>query len=147
MRNYYLQIHEYVEKLVLSTMVLDKKGIKYNGDTFSFLELFILKLLGDQQEKKMYEIIEELDIDRNTMNTAINRLYFSKYLTKKKSEDDKRVQILQLTERGKITFEQVISVEKEILFSLLNDFTFNEEKAILKFLVKIDMLSKKTDSK
>ncbi|KAB3532438.1 winged helix DNA-binding protein [Alkaliphilus pronyensis] len=147
MRNYYLQIHEYMERLIHSIVLLDKQGIKHNGDVFTFVELYILKSFKDQSERRIYEIIKELDVDRNTLSSIINRLHISNYLTKEKSESDKRVQVLKLTEKGKKTYEEIISKEKEMLFSLLNDFSFNEEKAILKFLVKLDMLNKKTDSR
>jgi DNA-binding MarR family transcriptional regulator len=49
---------------------------------------------------------------------------------------------LELTDKGKSFFAEAINKEKEILFTLLDDFTFNEEKAILKFLVKLEMLNK-----
>ena len=62
------------------------------------------------------------------------------YISKSRCEEDRRAYILELTDKGKSFFNETISKEKEILFSLLDDFTFNEEKAILKFLVKLDMI-------
>ncbi len=146
MRNYYVQIQEYLEKLMQNIIILDKKGIKNNGDTLSMTEILILKSFGDEKEKKMSQILEEFEIDRNSFGTIINRLQSFNYIIKKKSDEDKRAQVLQLTEKGKSTFHQIVMKEKELLYSLLNDFTFNEEKAILKFLVKVDMLKKNNSS-
>lgn len=142
MRNYYLQIQQYLEKLVHGVVILDKKGINKNGDTLSITELIVLKALGDQEEKKMFEILEEMRIDRNSLGSIVNKLQAQKYILKKKSDSDKRVQVLQLTDKGKATFDQIVLQEKELLSNLLNDFTFNEEKAVLKFLVKLNMLKK-----
>ncbi|HZX20844.1 MAG TPA: MarR family transcriptional regulator, partial [Clostridia bacterium] len=72
----------------------------------------------------------------------INRLISKGYISKSKCEGDRRAYILELTDKGKLLFDEAISREKEILFTLLEDFTFNEEKAILKFLVKLEMLNK-----
>ncbi|WP_026478942.1 MarR family winged helix-turn-helix transcriptional regulator [Alkaliphilus transvaalensis] len=144
MRNYYLEIQQYLEKFIYNVIILDKKGIKNNGDSLSMTEILILKTLGDQKEKKMSDIIEEFNIDRNTFGTIVTRLQSQNYIIKKKSLEDKRVQVLLLTDKGKQAFEQILLKEKDILFTLLNDFTFNEEKAILKFLVKIDLLKKNT---
>ncbi len=140
MRNYYVQIHQYMQKLIQNIIILDKRGIRNNGDTLSITELFILKLLGDQKEKKIFEIVNELGVDRNSLVTILNKLQSMDYISKVKAEEDKRVFLLNLTDRGRAVFQQVSEKEKELVYSLLNDFTFNEEKAILKFLVKLDML-------
>ncbi len=140
MRNYYVQIHQYMQKLIQNIIVLDKRGIRNNGDSLSITELFILKLLGDQKEKKIFEIVDELSVDRNSLVTILNRLQSMDYISKVKDEEDKRVFLLNLTEKGRSVFQQVSEKEKELIYSILNDFTFNEEKAILKFLVKLDML-------
>lgn len=143
MRNYYVEIHEYMEKLVKNIITLDKKGININGFKLSIMEILILKLLQDKNEQKMYEVIKNLNIDRNTFKTISNKLIYEDYIIKTKSDDDKRAYSLCLTEKGKKILEESMEKEKEMLFSLLDDFTFNEEIAILKFLVKLDMLNKK----
>lgn len=140
-----MQIQQYMEKLVQSILSLDKKGIQSHTDTFSITEWFVLKLLGNQREKKMFEMMEEMGIDRNSFGTIINKLQSQKYIIKKKSESDKRVQVLELTEKGMSIYEEFVLREKELLHTILNDFSFNEEKAILKFLVKLDMQKKHKD--
>ncbi|MFW5648610.1 MAG: MarR family winged helix-turn-helix transcriptional regulator [Candidatus Alkaliphilus sp. MAG34] len=142
MRNYYAQIYEYLQKFVTNIIILDKKGVGNNNCYLSITDLLILKLLGDGQGKKMFEVMDTLNIDRNTFKTIANRLISEGYVSKNRCEDDRRAYILELTDKGKLFFDETISKEKEILFSLLDDFTFNEEKAILKFLVKLEMLNK-----
>ena len=143
MRNYYVEIHEYMEKLIRSIITLDKKGINVNGFKLSIVEILILKLLQDKNGQKMYEVMQGLSIDRNTFKTISNNLITQGYITKLKSEDDKRAYSLYLTEKGEEVLKESLDKEKKTLFSLLDDFTFNEEIAILKFLVKLDMLNKK----
>lgn len=143
MRNYYIEIHEYMEKLVEIITTLEKKGININGFKLSIIEILILKSLKNENGRKMYKTMQELNIDRNTFKTISNRLIFGNYIIKIKSIDDKRSFSLYLTEKGKKILEEIRDKEKELLFSLLDDFTLNEEIAILKFLVKLDMLNKK----
>lgn len=142
MRNYYVQIHEYLQKLITNIIVLDKKGINTNGFYLSITELLILKLLGDGHKKKMFEVMDVLNIDRNAFKTIINRLILHGYVVKSRSEEDRRAYILELTDKGKSVFDEIADKEKKMIFSLLNDFTFNEEKTILKFLVKLEMLNR-----
>ncbi|KAB3532079.1 MarR family winged helix-turn-helix transcriptional regulator [Alkaliphilus serpentinus] len=146
MRNYYIQIHDYLEKLVYSIMEIDRKGISFHGENLSINDIYILKTLGNCQEKRLYEIIQELKINRNILDPLVKRLYTSHYIVKKRDPQDKRVQILSLTDKGLDALKEITEKEKTTLYNLLNDFTFNEEKAILKFLVKLDMLYKKSDS-
>lgn len=147
MRNYYIQIHEYLEKLLYNIMEIDRRGISYKGDKLSITDICLIKALSQGPEKRMYEIIEELKIPRNAMVPLIAKLTAANYIYKKRDIRDKRVQIIGLTEKGLDALNEVTEKERQELYSLLNDFTFNEEKAILKFLVKIDMLYKKTDNK
>ena len=142
MRNYYVEINQYLQRLIKNILIYDREGIHIEGYSLSILELLIIDFLGNEGQKKMYEVIEILNIDRNSLVTIINNLQQKKYITKTKSLKDKRVQILELTQEGNRIYEKITYRNKELLFSLLNDFSFNEEKAILKFLVKLDMLSK-----
>lgn len=142
MRNYYIQIHEYLEKIIRNIIVLDKKGISTSGSYLSIIDIFVLKVLGNEQGKKMFEVMETLNIDRNTFKTIINRLTYQDYIVKHKSNEDKRAYSLQLTDKGIKAFEEITDKENLMLVSLLNDFTFNEERTILKFLVKLEMLNR-----
>ena len=100
----------------------------------------VLKLLENDNNKKMYEIMDALGMDRNNFKTVTDHLILKGYVSKSKSENDRRAYILRLTDKGKLFLNETINKEKKMLFSLLDDFTFNEEKAILKFLVKLDMI-------
>ena len=142
MRNYYVQIYEYLQKFIAGIVILDKKGINNDNCYLSITDLLVLKLLGSGHKKKMFEIIDALNIDRNTFKTIANRLISKGYINKSRCDDDKRAYNLELTDKGRLFFNKTIDKEKEILFSVLDDFTLNEEKAILKFLVKLDMLNK-----
>ncbi|MGV8146872.1 MAG: MarR family transcriptional regulator [Alkaliphilus sp.] len=140
MRNYYVKIYEYIERMTKDIMILEKKGIKYNGNVLSLTEVFILKTINSSKNKKIIDIMMHSEVDKNTFYFTVNKLAGIDFIFKEKSKDDGRVQLLKLTDKGKIFLGSVKTKEKEMLFALLGDFTFNEEKTILKFLVKLDML-------
>ena len=102
MRNYYVQINEYLQKSVKNIILIDKKGIDAGGSYLSIMDILILKILGNEQGKKMFEVMEALDIDRNTFNTIIHRLTIQDYIIKRKSDEDKIVYYLQLTYKGRM---------------------------------------------
>ena len=142
MRNYSIQINDYLERFIKNILLYNKKGILLNGMTLSLVDLLLISYLGDNGNKKMFEVIEDLDIDRNSLVTLINRLQKKQLLGKVRSLRDRRTYILDLTPKGRNIYLQLLESEEKILSDLLGDFTFNEEKTILKFLVKLDMLNK-----
>ena len=142
MMNYYVQIYEYLQRFIAGVVISDKKGINNANCYLSIMDLLVLKLLGSEHKKKMFEVMDILSIDRNTFKTILNRLISGGYVNKSRCVDVKRAYNLELTDKGRVFFNKTINKEKEILFSLLDNFTLNEEKAILKFLVKLDMLNK-----
>lgn len=146
MKNYYVQIQQYLERLIHHILVLDKKGVTINGEVFSLVDLLMIRAVGTHGEKKMFQVMEEMNLDRNAFVGVVNRLQSQKLILKRKDEEDKRVQLLQLTEKGQGVLEALQLLEKELLSKILRDATFNEEKAILKFLVKLDMLSRNPGS-
>lgn len=141
MRNYYVQIHEYLQKLITNIIILDKKGINTGGYDLSITDFLILKLLGNENNKKMFEVMDTFNINRNSFKTKVNRLKSQGFIYKIKCKEDRRAYILELTDKGRSVLKETTDKEKEMLFSLLDDFTFNEEKTILKFLVKLEMLN------
>lgn len=140
MANYHREINKMMEKLIYRFLILDKKGctLESKGENLSFLEIHIIKEIGRSFEKSIYNLVRETDMDRSTITTIINRLVLNDYLSKEKSEEDKRIYILRLTDRGQEVYNKIENTQKDIVESILNDITLNEEKAILKFLSKVN---------
>ncbi len=140
MANYYREINKIMEKLIYKFSILDKNGLSLGGKggNLSFLEVHIIKEIGKSSVQSIYSLIKETEIDRNTITTITNRLVMSGYLEKQRSEEDKRVYMLTLTDSGREIYKRIILKEKEVLDFVLNDITLNEEKAVLKFLSKIN---------
>ncbi len=139
MANYYKEINKMFEKVIHRVLLLDKKGFELDtkSENFSFLDIYIIKKIGKDKEKSIYSLIKETEIDRGLMTSIINRMVSTGYLEKERSEKDKRVYMLRLTERGQDIFNDIVQKQKKLLDFILNDITLNEEKAILKFLSKV----------
>jgi len=140
MANYYREIYKMLDKVIYKACFLDRKGISFdrNGEKFSLLDIFIIKIVKKYSPTTMNEIIKGIDIDRGIVSPIINRLVQKKYLAKTKSDADKRVYKITLTEKGEELWEKINSREKGLLDFVLSDITLNEEKAVLKFLSKIN---------
>ncbi|QZY54249.1 MarR family winged helix-turn-helix transcriptional regulator [Crassaminicella profunda] len=146
MANYYHEINRMIDKLMHKVLVYDRKGFKINGkEELSLLDIHVLRKIGQQKHKKIYELVKDLEIDRGLIASVMKKLILSGYIIKERSEEDKRVYILKLTDEGKIMYEKTLDIQKNLLDFVLNDVTLNEEKAILKFLSKINQTTLSTD--
>ncbi|KXG75644.1 MarR family winged helix-turn-helix transcriptional regulator [Thermotalea metallivorans] len=142
MANYYKEINKMLEKLVHRVLIYDRAGFKKGVKTeeLSLLDIYILKKIGEEESKKIYELVNEMEIDRGIIASSTSKLVSCGYVEKEKSQEDKRVYVLRLTEQGRQLWHKNNEKHGELLNFVLADITLNEEKAILKFLSKINQV-------
>ncbi|MCT4605092.1 MAG: MarR family transcriptional regulator [Marinisporobacter sp.] len=146
MANYYYEINKMLDKLMHKVLVYDRKGFKINGkEELSLLDIHVLRKIGQVNNKKIYELVKDLEIDRGLIASVMKKLILNGYITKEKSEEDKRVYILKLTDEGKEMCKKTLDIQKDLLNFVLSDVTLKEEQAILKFLSKINQTTLSTD--
>lgn len=118
------------------------KKTKFND--ISIKELRTIDAIGLNRTRTMSYIAKKIDITLGTLTVSINNLEKKGYVKREKSEKDKRIVTINLTEKGKSVFkthqkfkenimQQVIislsQQEKEIFNGALNRFKLilNEE--------------------
>ena len=146
MRNYYHQIYEYIEKLTYLLMKEDKRGNVVGDESLQLMDLLVMVLIDTGSEASIQKLVTETGLKRNDLVAAVKRLTERNMLRKENAEQDRRIQKLLLTDMGKEMLAKFRNEKQTQLFELLNEFTFNEEKAILKFLVKIEMKHREINS-
>ncbi len=140
MANYYDEINKMMEKIVNKLLIIDKKGFKLRkkNEELSLLDIFVLKNIGSNNMKPIYSLVKETEIDRGLMTSIINKLVANGYIKKEKAKEDKRVNMVILTEEGESVYNKILKSQGAFLDFILDDITLNEEKTILKFLSKIN---------
>jgi len=138
--NYYNQINMMMEKIINKILIADKKGFKIGrkNEDLSLLDILVIKKIGSNSMKPIYSLVKETEIDRGVISSIINKLVANGYIKKEKAKEDKRVNMVILTDEGEEVYNKILDGQSEILDFILNDITLNEEKAILKFLSKIN---------
>ncbi len=139
MANLYDDIERILDKILMRMLSADRRGIKINkkNEKFGFIDVIILRVVGQLDGVSVFDLIYTLDMDRGIVSTAIGKLIKNNYLIKERSEQDGRVQNLKLTDDGKELYELIQKKETELINFVLHDLTSNEQKAILKFLSRI----------
>ncbi|MFZ5968088.1 MAG: MarR family winged helix-turn-helix transcriptional regulator [Bacillota bacterium] len=144
MANYTREIQNMMDRLIYRILIVDKKGLKAGkkGDVLSGFDIYMLKKIGEDDEKKLYELIEEMEADRGLIASSLKKLMAYGFVEKEKSPTDKRAFILRLTEEGKQVYEEKKAEQQQLLDLVLADITLNEEKAVLKFLSRMNQATK-----
>ena len=139
MQNYYHQIHEYLQKVLRQVIQTDRGQIIHDGVSVDLLEYVVLKIIQWEQGQTYQEIMAATGRTRNEVTAVLRRLIKQQLIQKDPSSEDRRVRQLVLTELGTDFVNWGNRQEEHFLTEVLNDLSFNEEKAVLKFLVKLEM--------
>lgn len=141
-------------KLVLNELLVDlfnnilriEERALHDGETkdLSVTEMHTIEAIGTSGERSMSEVAKKLNITVGTLTIAINKLIGKGYVVRRRIEEDKRVVLVGLTERGlnanliherfheemvKATIDQLSEKEEEILIGALSKLSgFFKEK-------------------
>lgn len=142
MKNYYAQTHEYLQKLASVVIQTDRNEITWEGISVNLMEYGLLQELKRQEGQTFQEMMEKTQRSRNEVTAMVRRLLKQRLIQKGPASDDRRVRRLILTDLGIQFVETMENKTQAMITNLLNDFSFNEEKAILTFLVRLDMMAR-----
>ncbi|MAZ26061.1 MAG: MarR family transcriptional regulator [Cytophagaceae bacterium] len=66
----------------------------------TYTQYLVMMVLWEKDNIKVNEIGERIFLESNTLTPLINKLIKKEYITKKRSENDERVVLIKLTQRG-----------------------------------------------
>lgn len=145
MDNSKLVLNELLVDLFNNILRIEEKAL-HDGETkdLSVTEMHTLEAIGTSGERSMSEVARKLNITVGTLTIAINKLIGKGYVVRRRIEEDKRVVLVGLTEKGlnankvhekfhdemvKATIAQLSEQEEEILIGSLSKLSeFFKEK-------------------
>lgn len=101
-------------------------------------EVHTLYAIGDDNPKTMKDISERLGIAPNTATVAVDRLVAKKLVTKQTSPEDRRVQLVQVTQDAITIMNSINSELFKDIEQLLSPLTDIEALLFKSLLEKID---------
>ena len=86
-------------------------------------------------------IIEAIGLDREmtvgTLTTAINRLIKKEYVERRRIEEDRRVVLIKLTEKGDEAFKSHADFHDDMIKSIMKELPKDEEEILITALKKM----------
>lgn len=123
------------EKLDYQLKALDDSCMSIINSQLSDHELQIIIFLGKNENVRMKDIAEHMNILGSTLTAISDKLVEKEYVERRRSKSDRRIVRLSLTKSGQKIFDILRKMKMEIgreLFSLLDD----EEKILFVDIMK-----------
>lgn len=117
------------------------KRLMEKGVTFS--QLFIIIFVGKKESCTPKEICQGLNLDAGHLNRTINKLVENDILIQKKNANDKRSNIITLSNKGKEVLEMSYALFYEWDNVLLDCLDESEKEMLIKIMRKIVFSAKK----
>jgi len=142
MNSYRLSIERMIEKIMSKVLRYDRMSFPLDDQQHkvTLIELWLLKEL-QRQALSIQEIAERFDLSRDLVSRSVERLERLGLVDKVVSREDKRIRRIWLSDIGIRALERWQSHEKEYLDYVLGEMTVNEQKAVLKFLSRMNQLT------
>jgi len=142
MNSYRLSIERMIEKIMSKVLRYDRMSFPLDDHQHkvTLIELWLLKEL-QRQALSIQEIAERFDLSRDLVSRSVERLERLGLVDKAVSREDKRIRRIGLNDIGSRALESWQSHEKEYLDFVLGEMTVNEQKAVLKFLSRMNQLT------
>ena len=109
----------------------EKEVSRATGSHISRTEMHMLEAIEDSPTATLTGIAEELGITKATASVSASRLEKKKYIEKVKSDKDKRLNILRLTEKGEYCCQKHRQFHETMIERLLKDFKISEYPEVL----------------
>ncbi len=97
-------------------------------------DMHVIEAIGTGQGNNMSSIARKLNITVGSLTTAMNSLVNKKYVERKRSEEDRRVVYVKLTEKGIKAYRHHEDYHRQMTEAILNKLSEDEIPVLMKTL-------------
>lgn len=126
-----------LDELILS---LGQRILSYfasRSADFTIKEMFLIDVLGSRESATMSELAQLLSVPLTTMTSMVTRLVRRGYLDRSRTEEDRRIVLVSLSQEGREIFRQHRREYIRTVSEVLEDLTEEEQTTILAFIGQV----------
>lgn len=101
-------------------------------------DMHIIEAIGVEEPRNMSVIAHRLSVTVGTLTTNMNGLEKKGYIRRERSQEDKRVVYVILTEKGKKAFYHHRDFHKKMIKAIVKDLSEEEMEILYRCLVNLD---------
>lgn len=118
-------------------LYLEEQNLQLKGISLTMNEIHTIEAINDVEDATMSNVAQKLMITLGTLTTAVKKLEKKQYVTRVRDNNDARIVRLSLTEKAMEVLQIHDDFHVDMIDTVLDDLSEEEEVALLKSLIKI----------
>ena len=136
--NHYEAINDVLVNLFNEILDLEERAlITPEYKNISVNDMHIMDAVGIREQKNMSTVARALNVTVGTLTIAVNNLVKKGYIQRVRSEEDRRVVLISLTEKGEKAFFHHRDFHEKMVLAILKDLNVEETEALTRALTKL----------
>ncbi len=132
-------LNEMLVRLFRSINVIEERAIRtgeYQDLTAN--DMHVIEAVGMNEAKNMTSVARLLEVTTGTLTIAVNSLVRKGYVNRVRSEEDRRVVLISLSEKGKRAYLHHSRFHDRMIGAVVEELTDEEQQVLEKALTKLN---------
>lgn len=124
-------------------MALEEQAIRseaYQNATAN--DMHVMEAIGNGKPKNMTSVARSLSVTTGTLTISVNSLVKKGFVERVRSEEDRRVVLISLTEKGKALYRRHQKFHEELVERIVNRLNDQEKVLLEKVLSNLNLYFK-----
>lgn len=118
---------------------IEQKAVRALGySDITANDMHVIEAIGVDAPKNMSSIARALSVTVGTLTISVNSLVKKGYVVRQRSEEDRRVVLVSLSEKGKEVFEHHAKFHKAMIDGAIEELTGEELEVLIKAVTKLN---------
>ena len=129
-------LHDILVKLFQEVLDIESKAlITPEFKDISVNDMHIIEAIGEKEPKNMSSVAKIMSVTVGTLTIAINSLVKKGYVHRERSEEDRRVVLISLTEKGRKANAHHMKFHDGMIQAVLKDLNEEQQEVLVKWFV------------
>lgn len=132
-------LNDVLVKLFRNVNVIEERAIRteeYKDVTTN--DMHVIEAIGMESAKNMTSVARALEVTTGTLTIAVNSLVKKGYVSRVRSEEDRRVVLVSLSEKGRRAYLHHRRFHEQMIDSVVEELTEEEQRILEKALRKLN---------
>lgn len=136
--NHYEAINDVLVNLFNEILDLEERAL-ITGEykNISVNDMHIIDAVGIREQKNMSTVARALNVTVGTLTIAVNNLVKKGYIQRMRSQEDRRVVLISLTEQGQKAYHHHKDFHEKMVLSVLKGLNAEETEVLAAALMKL----------
>ena len=136
--NSYETVNSILVKMFKDILDIEERAlITSEYKDISVNDMHIMEAIGIQEPNNMSTVAKAVSVTTGTLTIAINHLVKKGYVERTRSEEDRRVVLVSLSEKGEKAFLHHKIFHEKMVMAVLDDLNPKETKDLTRALLKL----------